>query len=357
MKVENHTEILDGEALSVGDVILNIEAYIKKIFRKWYWIVLAILLGLGIGYFQFSKEDVKYVSKVKFIINEDSGGGLSQVSGLLSSFGIGGGSGGGLNPKTVISLLESHMSARKLIGLSDGYQDADTSIILALKNTKEYQDGFNKLSEDGPISKSVLEKLLVELVVGTDTKVGVLSGSWDDEDKTITISSNSTDESLSFRLSQLAYNYLEDFYANETKLPQRQTFELLESKSDSIGRRIQYLSNQLAKFDDSRNGLLLKSQTLKREALSRELSISTFAYSKVLENKAIAEFSMSTNQTKFKKIDESYLPLNQDQPSLLKSLLTFGILGGVLSSVLILIVILYLDATKSAKINNSKQTQ
>ena len=81
------------DKLSLKDVIRLIKSLCQYFLSKWYWLILAILLGAGYGYWKVYDIKPTYTANITFVLSTETkaAGGISS---LASQFGLDGGSGG-----------------------------------------------------------------------------------------------------------------------------------------------------------------------------------------------------------------------------------------------------------------------
>lgn len=117
---------------SLENMMNTSKAFLRYLLRKWWMLVLAMLVGGFLGMAYYLKQKPKYVAESTFILEEKSSGG-SGLAGLASQFGfnIGGVSGGGMfSGDNILTILESKKVVREVL-LSKVDSSSNSEISLA----------------------------------------------------------------------------------------------------------------------------------------------------------------------------------------------------------------------------------
>src|SRR5680860_691916 len=77
--------------VTLADIILTVQAYIRYLIRKWYWILGAIVAGVLMAYAVVKSQTINYIAAITFVANEErQRGGNSILASTLASFGLSG---------------------------------------------------------------------------------------------------------------------------------------------------------------------------------------------------------------------------------------------------------------------------
>jgi hypothetical protein len=106
------------DEITIKELIVRIKEWFLYVKTKWVIIVLAGLIGAGIGFKYASVQKPKYTATLSFALEDEKGGGGSGLSGLASQFGfdVGNSAGGafaGLN--NLIDLMKSRAMIEKTL--------------------------------------------------------------------------------------------------------------------------------------------------------------------------------------------------------------------------------------------------
>lgn len=106
------------KVLTLGDVLNNVRSFITYLFKKWYVLLFASLLGGGIGLFFYYNQKPSYEAECNFILEEKQSG-LGGLGGLASQFGvdIGGLTGGGgmFTGDNILKILSSKVILQQVL--------------------------------------------------------------------------------------------------------------------------------------------------------------------------------------------------------------------------------------------------
>jgi hypothetical protein len=102
---------------SIREIVLQVKSFSLYLLRKWWTLLLAVLLGLGLGVIYYFMQKPKYEAETTFILEEksSSGGGLA---GLASQFGFNVGSLGGgamFSGDNILTILSSKKVVQKVL--------------------------------------------------------------------------------------------------------------------------------------------------------------------------------------------------------------------------------------------------
>jgi len=95
---------------SLDDIVNNMKSFVRYLLKKWLFLLLAAILGVGLGTAAYYRQRPKYKAVSTFILEEKSAGG-GGLAGLASQFGFNVGSlnGGGsiFTGDNILSILRS----------------------------------------------------------------------------------------------------------------------------------------------------------------------------------------------------------------------------------------------------------
>ena len=105
------------DEISLKDLILKINEWLKYLLSRWIIIVIAGLLGgaLGLSYSLFKKPI--YNAELSFALEDEKGGGLGGAAGIASLVGldIGGSGGGAFAGDNLLELMKSRTMVQKAL--------------------------------------------------------------------------------------------------------------------------------------------------------------------------------------------------------------------------------------------------
>lgn len=352
---QDYIQFSPEDEVSLKDIVLKIKEYWAAV-RKLYWVVIAaVVICVGIAYLLDSSDIPEYKAELTFMVNEEEqgGGGLSSILGIV---GLGGG-GGGFNLTKMLELsktrriLQNVLFQKALIDNKEDYLANHTIKILKLHKEWEDKEGLQGFLFTSDVVDSFSRqekralKTVISQIVGNKEKgiEGIFAQTVDDETGILNFSVKSPSERLSIDLTMRIYNRLSDYYIDQSTERQQNTYTVLKTKADSLQKAMNQKQYQLLKFEDNYRDLVLKQSSAKKIELQRDLQVLSLAYGETVKNQEIADFSLKNSTPVFQVIDEPLEPLYAPQ-TLIKNII-LGIIAGLFIGVGFIIVLkIYKDA-------------
>ena len=123
MTTENNHSIVnsqlttDSDEISLKELIEKIQQLWKYLLTKWKMIVLAGMIGGGLGFVYAYLQPIKYIAKMTFVVEDSksSAGGLASLAGQFG-FDIGGVGGGSIfSGDNILLFLKSESLVRETL--------------------------------------------------------------------------------------------------------------------------------------------------------------------------------------------------------------------------------------------------
>lgn len=336
---------MDNNELNLKQIIIGLREYIVELFRKWWVIVIVTALIVSLFMYKHFNTPITYDANIKFALEggNNSAGGL--VSGLLGNIGVGNSS--SVNPFKVQEVGKSNFLADKILKSEDS-SDKLGNTIIDIYNLKEIwsvlDPDFNSftLSDQQIENASEIErsgfKRLKKLVWGTGFgSESLLKLSYEQESGVFDIYSETLDEKLSYDLAERTYDYLKEYFEEQSLQNQIGYSRILKSKLDSIDGIRNTKSYDLARINDSTRGLTSSVAETERTLILQELQALTMAYGELLRTYEVNDVSIRDRRPLFILLDAPLLPLDDNSSSLLISLI-LGLIAGLIVSVLIIVI-------------------
>jgi hypothetical protein len=330
------------------------------LLSKIIWIVLAVLIGGGVGGYLAYTTPVTYQARLSFMLNEETGSGGGGLGSILGQIGLSGG-GDEYNLDKIVELSRSNriifesildsatinneedLIGNHLIRYFNLHQAWETSTRTELhgflfKHTK--QDSFSRTENE------VLKNLTASIVghEKQDADERILTSTYSGNTGILYISTQTESEELSIVLTQRIYDKLSSFYVSKSIEKQLSTLEAVTAKVDSINTELQNTEYQLARTSDRSLGVLQRSDLVSQGRLSRNLQVLSIMYAEALKNKEAASFVLSNSTPFLQVVDDVFAPLRPTEPSLKKGGMIGGFLGGFLACTLFFLFKLIRDA-------------
>lgn len=349
----------EEDEITLKEVILKIQEFILEAWRHKWWIVAAGLGFAAVFLIRAMLEKPTYTATLTFMVNEDEGGSMGGIATILGQFGLGTGARAGrYNMDKIVALARSRKIvqgvlfdrvdiggeedyiANHIIKLYDYHENwKEDTLLQNFYFTRDSVDLFDRAE------RRALMAMHGQIVGNPEQKVeGFLSISYNDDTGILSMGAKSEVESLSIAIAEAGYRKLSKFYVDKTIEQQKLTVDNLQFKVDSIGAALTRTEQELAQFQDRSQGVMLRSDDLRRQRLSREVQMLTIMYGESIKNLETASFLLKNSTPVFQLVDRPMSPIQPLMASKLKAIVLGGFLGGFLSLVFIFIRKVFRDA-------------
>jgi hypothetical protein len=359
-QIENSN--LDNDEISLKDLIIKIKYWWQFFKSKWVLIfsisLIGGILGLTVGLF----EKPIYTASLSFAMEEDkgsSGGGLSNVLGLASSFGVdlgGGGSGGAFVAGNLSELMKSRLIVEK--ALLDTINVNGQAILLIeyyikVSNLREkwsknlLLNSVKFLPETSRENYTLLQDSVLKIIYKNLINKNNLSIAQKDKKVTIlTVDVNNEDELFAKIFCEKLANKTSNFYIETKSKKARLNVSVLQKQVDSIRGELNTSISGVANEVD--NVYNLNPALNKRGAPSKKKQIDVQANTVILTNLVVqlelAKITLRKETPLIQEIDKPILPLEKYKFGKLK----FIILGGFLACFSTLIFLVFKQVLRDA---------
>ena len=344
-------QYIQEDEITLKELILKIQEYTREVIRNW-WVVALITIPF-VAYFLYKAytTPVTYPATLTYMVNEDEGGSLGGVSSILSQFGFGGGGNSEYNLDKIVQLSRSKRIIGEVLmakGTVNGQEDYYANHIIRIhelhKKWKKETTGLKTFffTHDSISTFSRLENRALSGVIGIAkgnpaTKVvGIMSSGYDETSGILNFKIDSRSEDLSIGLANEFYDKISHFYVDKSIEKQQATYEIVQSKVDSLQIALNAKQRAYLNFEDSHRGLTLKRYEARKLEMERDLQVLAMAYGESVKNLEIADFSLKSATPFFQVVDEPVGPLKGNRKSKVKELLLAFIIGSAVSILIIL---------------------
>ncbi len=327
-----------------------------------YWKIIAVLVVLCVSYLLFKAftTPTTYKAELTFMVNEDEGGGLGGIAGILGNFGLKAGAGGKFNLDKIIELAQSMKIMQSVLlhkcEVDSSFDILANHLILEYKLHAAWKNSKNKelrgflfvndtLAQLNETEKSVL-KLLYNQIMIHQRRNGQFISSISEDSGIMKFSIETTSQDLSIAFTKTLYEKLSTYYVKRTVSKEQQTYDLVKSKADSISFLLNKKEIALANFRDQNRGLWTKRNQLKESVLQREANMLTLMLGEAIKNLEFADFSLKSKTPFIQIIDPPFAPLESISQSKLKAIIFGGLLGGLLGIGFLIARKIFNDMTK-----------
>ena len=350
-----------SDEITLKELILKGREYFFELLRNWLLILLIAVPVVGYLLYQHYSTPVTFPAQYTFMVNEEEGNSVSSIGSILGQIGIGGG--GARRSRYNLDKILSLAQTKKIIGRAlfdtcdvQGEQDLLANHLIAVyeldkewakKDESMLNFRFTRTNiENFDIKENKAFKKLHTVLVGSAKSdvPGLISNSYAEETGVMTLQAATLDPHLTICILKLLYQHLGDYYVENSTEKQRKTYELVMQKKDSIEQAVKAAEFALANFKETSRNLIDRRSQLQELRLNREVIIGTTALGEAVRNTEISDFALRNVTPFIQPVDEPFLPLGPERPSLLKNLVKAIVLGIFLGAFFVVVRKMYRDA-------------
>jgi hypothetical protein len=344
---DNQYNILPEDQFSFKDIVVKLVSFKDLVLRNWKILILAIIIGTGVGYLfeKFSKEPAIYIAKIVF--NMENGGGGSGGGGLqdlASAFGISAGSSSGANLFSGDNFLELLKTKNlynravltrvnvngKSVIFGNYYLKKSGILENELEDDQAIQDF--KFEHDDYETATTNEKSRVRLVQAYLMPNTIVSN---DSKKAsfLTLAVTSRNDTLSYVWANLYLKIVTDFYKETKTQKTRELRDLIKHRVDSLKRELYYTQNAAARYADQNQQIIVQEGLIQQQRLQTNSGQLQGMYFEALKNLDNLNFSMAKETPLLTRIDDAELPISPEPDPTKKGLIIGSIIGLLLAIV------------------------
>jgi hypothetical protein len=341
------------DELTLRDLVLKVEDYVREIFRYKWIVLIAMVLGLAYQAFIYFNYEPLYHATITFSVDEDEGGSSSGLTGILGQFGLGGVRPTRYNLDKIMALSKSRRVIQQTLFAKITMEGKEDYLANHLIRHYDLDSAFVFTHDSIPMFSRDENKRLLALygfIIGPENnpKKALANADYNDDTNIMSISVSTTHETLSRELAQHMFESLSGYYVSKSIEKQVTTYTVVAAKRDSVLAELKAAEYQLANFRDTHRGLLMRTDQLTDLRLQREIVALTAMYQEVLKNTEVASFSLRTKTPFIQVIDAPANPIEPASLSLWRKAIIGLVLGGVIGAALIAGRKLFRDAMKPA---------
>ncbi len=292
------------------------------LLKRWYFLVLAIGLGAGYGYYKTHKIRPTYTASYTFVLSTDQRGGGNGLAGLASQLGFDGSTSNSDNIFSGDNIIELFKS-RKLVG-SALLSVIDTNTHQTLLNyiaQKQYSMIYKRVGPLGnePPRYTKSQTMLYRMIIGRVASSFLVFK----KDKKLIfyiINASSTDPDIAYYIAKTVLDQTSKYFIETKTKISANSVNLLQHEADSLGNVLSKTFSSTAAMND-RTYNLNPSITVQRSGSTFNQAKATAfagAYTEVMRNLEIAKINLQRETPLYRIIDEPELPLQAVAPSKLR---------------------------------------
>jgi len=357
--------INEDDEISIKELILNIESWVRYLFSKWLIFAIIGLLGGALGLCYALMKQPTYTAVTTFVLEGGEGGsGLSQYAGVAAMVGIdlGGNPSGLFQGDNILSLYKSRTMLAQAL-MSKVYPDSNELLIERYINYTGARDGWeghpelNELDFHLDPSKLTKDRLRardsVITVFANTIKESILRvDKLDKKVSIISVETTSPDEIFSKAFNENLVSRVNDFYVQTKTRKSADNIAILQYKVDSVRLVMEKAIYSAATVSDATPNLNPTRQA-QRVVPSQEAQFSAETnkamLSQLLQNLELAKMSLMQEQPLIQVVDRPVYPLKVNRLGKVKGILLGGVLFGALTIFYLFFVKWYRDMMNDRK--------
>lgn len=330
------------DELSLKDLILKIQHWIKYLRRKWILIFLCGFIGgsLGLGYAFLTKS--KYTAQLTFALEDSKSSPLAAYAGLASQFGIdlSGGSGSGVfSGDNILEFLRSRLMIQKTLLspiMTDGKKQSLANFYIDINNLRESWGKNETLNNIQFIpgqdrsSFSLQQDSILNEIYKRIIKNNLIVAKPDKKLSFILVQYTSDNEVFSKAFVERLVKEATEFYVATKTQRSKINVSKLQEKADSIEKLLNTKTYSLAASQDMNLNPARNMAAVNTELVTRDKVLLQTMYIEVVKNLELSKIAMNQETPVIQVIDTPILPLEDEKISKLKGLIIGGFLGGFL---------------------------
>lgn len=347
-------QYITQDGLSLKDIILGLQAWLKYLLRKWIIVVLFGLIGAGLGLTYALINKPEYKAELTFVLEDSKSSGiLSAYAGLASQFGLdltNTGTSGVFSGDNIMEFLQSRLMVEKtllstivvenkVISLADFY----INIYELRKNwlkDEQLKDLHFPPSQDRGAYTRQQDSILNDIYTRISNDNLIISKP-DKKLSFISVECSTRDEIFSKAFTERLVTEATGFFIETMTKRSKTNVDLLQSKADSLEELLNRKTYTVARARDLNLNPARQQATVETEVVTRDKLVLQTMYGEVVKNLELSKISMAQEMPLIQIVDSPILPLEKAKFGKLKGLILGGFVGGFLACLWLVIRKIY----------------
>lgn len=289
----------------------NIKLIAFHLLKKWYFLVLAAIIGAGIGFLRLRNRPPMYSATISFVLSTESRPNMG-ISGLASQLGFDGAGGADniFSGDNIILLFKS----RSLIGRALLFE-ADSAKHLTLLNliaSKQFEKQYKAIGPFGkdPRKFSPAQTRLYRMII---SRAGASFNVFKRDKNHIIylLTATSTDPDIAYYTSMLVLDETSRYFIETKTKVSATSVSLLQHEADSLATVLSHIYSSTASMNDQTYNLnpaisVQRSSMIFNQARA---NANAAAYTEVMRNLEVAKINLQKETPLYRIIDSPELPL------------------------------------------------
>lgn len=346
MSTEVNKNIGTEEEISLKELILKIQEWIKYLLSKWYILLIAGIIGGALGLLYALNKKPTYTATTTFVLESGEKGGLSQYAGMAAMVGIdlGGNAGGLFQGDNILELYKSRTMLEKTL-LSKTYPDSNELLIERYIIFNELRDTWEEKPEllaldfkqDPTTLDQITLRLRDSLITDFTKAINENNLKVSKPDKMLSIIKVefvSFDEVFSKSFNDALVHHVNEFYIQTKTSKSKKNIEILQHKADSVRAVMSGAIYTAANVLDATPNLNPTRQ-VQRTAPAQQAQFSAETnkaiLSQLVQNLEASKMTLLQEQPLIQVVDQPVFPLKEDKVGKAKGIIIGGFLVGFLA--------------------------
>ncbi|GAB4016045.1 hypothetical protein [Spirosoma koreense] len=356
-KTSNHVvaaQPLPPDQISPKSVLLRIFELKHVVRRNWLLLIGLVIVGgvIGFIYDLTHKKPPIYNASILFNLGGGSsgGGGLGDLGSLAGAFGLGGGAPDAniFTGDNFLIYATSRPVVEKTLMETDTINGKDTLLVnYYIRHSgirdKEWEDdekmrSFYFSRAKTPAEYTKLEQNAMATIYGRIVTEIALKQP-ERKSSFIEISGFMEDEKLTATFISKHLQTIEKDYQRKQTKKTREMYDLLVKRVDSLARKMTGTENQLARYMDQNQLMVVAQAKMKESTLTRNSTYLTGLYYQALQSADNMRMTLIRETPLFTIIKPVYYPLSMEVKA------TVGMQAGIALSLVLAIIVIFLRET------------
>ena len=341
-----------NDQISLKEFILKIKDWYNYLFSKWKIILLASIVGGGLGLaYSFIKKPI-YTATITFALeDEKGGGGFGGALGLANSLGIdvGGGSGGSIfSGSNLTELFKSRSMVEKTLLYPVSWNGKTISLAEMYIQNNEWRKNWTNKPEFASLSflpnadRSLFSRAqdsILGVMYQSLSKEGLSVAQKDKKATIINIDVATKNELFSKYFCEALAKQVSDFYVNTKSKKARENMAILQRQTDSIRGELNGAITGVAIANDN-TFMLNPALNVKRAPSARrqvDVQANTAILTELVKQTELAKVTLRKEIPLIQIIDRPILPLKKEKFGKAKGIILGGFFAGFLIIILLIV--------------------
>jgi hypothetical protein len=332
------------DEISLRDIVLKVREWIAILKSKWLHLLIAGIVGGGIGFAYASFKKTIYKAELVFVTAEAEKGGLGKLSALGSQFGfdLGGGSSGAFGGDNLLELMKSRRLVEQTLFDSLEHEGRRYRLLeyfllrdsssRGKSETPPVDLGGIAVREDCGFRQDSLLKEVYDLI----TKKALVVEAQDKDLAFKRVAFSDIDPVFAKNFVERLTGNVTAFYLETKTRQSRENIRMLEKKADSIERVLQSKMVSAAVQRDQNQFLTNVQGTVQMVKQQMEVQMLQTMYGEVVKNLELSKTMAAIEEPLIQVIDVPRYPLDSIGGGKLKYLVLGGVIGFFLLAILLL---------------------